>query len=69
MYFIDGINKKCIMLNNFDNSNYDIINYIIFNNPLIFIFIMIQLILFYLVRLMEVLKIIKIIVKNIIWQY
>ena len=46
MYFIDGINKKCIMLNNFDNSNYDIINYIIFNNPLIFIFIMIQLILF-----------------------
>ena len=69
MYFIDGINKKCIMLNNFDNSNYDIINSIIFNNPLIFIFIMIQLILFYLVRLMEVLKIIKIIVKNIIWQY
>ena len=46
MYFIDGINKKCIMLNNFDNSNYDIINSIIFNNPLIFIFIMIQLILF-----------------------
>ena len=65
MHFIDGINKKCIMLNNFDNSNYDIINSIIFNNPLIFIFIMIQLILFYLVRLMEVLKIIKIIVKKI----
>ena len=57
MHFIDGINKKCIMLNNFDNSNYDIINYIIFNNPLIFIFIMIQLILFYLVRLMEILKV------------